>query len=225
VAAVLRPLAMGDQIAHRLRIDIIRGAISDGTHLAEDAIASRFDVSRGPVRDALRQLESEGLVESRRKRLYARSLGMGDIEELYALREALESLALRLAIERAGAKAWDGVQGIVEEMRVAGELDDFERFANADMDFHTSFYRLSESRRLMEAWRPYQRTFSVLFEMSNTPDIPSAVADHQGFLDVVRSGDADAAVHRLHIHLTLAKSHVRDVLKDAASNDEVASGT
>lgn len=71
-----RPLAMGDQIAHRLRLDIVTGVIAHDTHLAEDAIASRFDVSRGPVRDALRQLESEGLVESRRKRPYARPLDM-----------------------------------------------------------------------------------------------------------------------------------------------------
>lgn len=208
---------MGDQIAHRLRVDIIRGGIADGTHLAEDALANRFDVSRGPVRDALRQLESEGLVESRRKRLYARSLGMGDIEELYSLREALEALAIRLAIEHAGAKDWDGVQAIVDEMRLAGEHDDFERFADADMDFHTSFYRLSENRRLMEAWRPYQRTFMILFEMSDAPDIPSAVVDHQGFLDVIRSGDAEGAVHWLHRHLTLAKSHVRDVLRAVES--------
>jgi len=212
VAAPLRPLAMGDQIADRLRVEIITGGIADGTHLAEDALANRFDVSRGPVRDALRQLESEGLVENRRKRLYARSLGTRDIEELYALRESLESLAVRLAIEHAKAEDWDGVQAIVDEMRLAGEHDDFERFADADMEFHTRLYRLSENRRLMEAWRPYQRTFAILFERSYTPDIESAVVDHQGFLDIMRSGDTAAAVGRLHQHLGHAKAHVRDVL-------------
>ena len=212
----LRPLAMGDQIAHSLRVDIILGAIPDGTHLAEDHLASRFDVSRGPIRDGLRQLESEGLVENRRKRLYARSLGMTDIDELYSLRENLESLALRLSVEQAGTRDWDGVQRLVDRMRAAAETDDFESFAEADMDFHTSFYRLSGHRRLAEAWRPYQRTFEVLFELSNTPDMPAAVIDHQEFLDVVRSGDADAAVRRLHTHLIKAKGHIRDVIRDRA---------
>jgi GntR family transcriptional regulator of gluconate operon len=207
-----RPLGLGDQIAHRLRIEIVKGLIADGTHLAEDAVAERFDVSRGPVRDALRQLETEGLVESRRKRIYVRSLGRGDIEELYVLREALESLALRLAIENASAKDWDRVQGIVDEMALAGESGESERFAAADMEFHTSFYVNSGNRRLLEAWRPYQRTFAILFELSDTSDIRSAIADHQGFLDVIRTGDADAAVKRLRLHLTLAKSHVRDAL-------------
>lgn len=218
----LRPLGLGDQIAHRLRVDIILGEIPEGTHLAEDNLAARFDVSRGPIRDALRNLESEGLVENRRKRLYARSLGMTDIDELYSLRENLESLALRLAIETAATRDWEAVQRLVDRMRTAAETDDFETFADADMDFHTSFYRLSGHRRLAEAWRPYQRTFEVLFELSNTPDMAAAVIDHQEFLDIVRSGDADAAVRRLHSHLIKAKGHIRDVIRARAWSDDEA---
>ncbi len=212
----LRPLAMGDQIAHRLRVEIIRGIIPPDTHLAEDHLAARFDVSRGPVRDALRQLETEGLAEDRRKRLYARAMDLRDVEELYTVREALESLAIRLAIENASAKDWDNVQRIVDSMAAAAEDDDGERFADADMAFHTSFYANSGNRRLLDAWRPYQRIFAILFELSDTSDIASATEDHQGFLDVVRTGDVEASVRRLRLHLTLAKGHVRDVLRGLA---------
>lgn len=216
----LRPLAMGDQIAHRLRVEIIRGIIPADTHLAEDSLAARFDVSRGPVRDALRQLEVEGLAEDRRKRLYARAMDLRDVEELYVVREALESLAIRLAIQNASARDWDRVQGIVDEMAVAAANDAGERFAELDMDFHTSFYANSQNRRLLDAWRPYQRIFAILFELSDTSDIASATEDHQGFLDVIRTGDVDAAVHRLRLHLTLAKGHVRDVLRGLAQRAE-----
>jgi GntR family transcriptional regulator, gluconate operon transcriptional repressor len=214
----LRPLAMGDQIAHRLRVEIIRGVIPPDTHLAEDNLAARFDVSRGPVRDALRQLEVEGLVEDRRKRLYARAMDLRDVEELYTVREALESLAIRLAIENASAKDWDRVQRIVDAMAKAAESDDGERFAELDMEFHTSFYENSGNRRLLDAWRPYQRIFSILFELSDTSDIHAATADHQGFLDIIRTGDVDDAVRRLRLHLTLAKGHVRDVLRDLVAD-------
>lgn len=213
----LRPLGLGEQIAQRLRVDIISGVIPDGTHLAEDVLAARFDVSRGPVRDALRQLESEGLVENRRKRLFVHFLGLPDIEELYSLRENLESMALRLAVENASAKGWDTVQRLVDIMRSAANSNDSESFDQADMEFHTSFYSLSGHRRLAEAWRPYQRTFEVLLEMSNTPDMHAAVVDHQEFLDIVRSGDADAAVRRLHNHLIKAKRHIRDVIETQRS--------
>jgi GntR family transcriptional regulator of gluconate operon len=208
-----RPLGMGEQISHRLRVDIISGVIGNGTHLAEDNLASRFDVSRGPIRDALRQLESEGLVENRRKRLYVSFRGLPDIEELYSLRENLESMALRLAIGRTDASGFDDVQRLVDTMAVAARSDDTDSFDQADMEFHTTFYRLSGHRRLAEAWRPYQRTFEVLLEMSNTADMHAAVVDHQEFLDIVRAGDADAAVHRLHDHLLRAKQHIRDVIE------------
>jgi GntR family transcriptional regulator of gluconate operon len=208
-----RPLAMGEQISHKLRVDIISGAIEDGTHLSEDSLATRFDVSRGPVRDALRQLESEGLVENRRKRLYVSFRGQRDIEELYSLREGLESMALRLAIERTDADGWQEVQQLVDAMAAAASSDDPEAFDLADMEFHTSFYRLSEHRRLAEAWRPYQRTFEVLLDMSNTADMHAAVVDHQRFLDVVKAGDADAAVDHLREHLIRARGRVRDLVQ------------
>lgn len=214
--SALRPLGMGDQIARRLRVEIIKGVIPPGTHLAEDGLATRFDVSRGPVRDALRHLEAEGLLENRRKRLYTRAIGMTDIEELYAVREALEALAIRLAIANASSKDWERVQGIVDTMAEAAEHGDDERFGAADLEFHTSFYVNSRNRRLLQAWRPYEHIFSILLEMSDTNDIASAVADHQSFLDVVRTGDADAAVRRLHLHLTLAKGNVRDALGSSA---------
>jgi Transcriptional regulators len=208
---------MGDQIAHRLRVEIIKGIIAPDTHLAEDSLAARFDVSRGPVRDALNQLEADGLVEDRRKRLYTRAMGMNDVEELYTVREALESLAIRLAIANARSRDWDDVQAIVDRMAVAADSNDGEAFAEADMDFHTSFYVHSGNRRLVDAWRPYQRIFSILIELSDTKDIDSATEDHQGFLDVIRSGDADAAVVRLRRHLTLAKGTVGDVVRTLAN--------
>ena len=122
-----RPLGMGEQISHRLRVDIISGAIGNGTHLAEDSLAARFDVSRGPVRDALRQLESEGLVENRRKRLYVSFRGLPDIEELYSLRENLESMALRLAGEL--SEAAEGRGGAMKKR------DEVHRMAEANKAF------------------------------------------------------------------------------------------
>jgi GntR family transcriptional regulator of gluconate operon len=218
VAHSPRLLGIGEQISHSLRVDIISGAIGDGTHLAEDNLASRFGVSRGPIRDALRQLESEGLVQSRRKRVYVSFRGLPDIEELYSLRENLESMALRLAIARTDSAGWDAVQELVDAMAAAAESDNPEAFDHADMEFHTSFYRLSEHRRLAEAWRPYQRTFEVLLDMSNTADMPAAVVDHQEFLDIVRAGDADAAVERLRDHLRRAKGRIRDVIRWPSDN-------
>ena len=81
----LRNQALGEQIAHELRVQIITAAIAPGTPLVEDTLAETFDTSRGPVRDALRELELEGLVErgpSRRGGLVVKGLSSRDITEL-----------------------------------------------------------------------------------------------------------------------------------------------
>lgn len=77
------------------------GQLAPGTHLVEDALASDHDVSRGPVRDAFKVLLAEGLVDNRRRGFFVRGFTADDIEELYALREAVEQLACRLTITAA----------------------------------------------------------------------------------------------------------------------------
>src|SRR5699024_3768360 len=95
-----RAPALGDQLATVLRDRIVRRTLAAGTHLVDDSLAAEYDVSRGPVRDALRQLESQGLVESRRRGYFVVGLTQDDIDDLYELREAIEVVAVRRAIGR-----------------------------------------------------------------------------------------------------------------------------
>ena len=74
-----RAPALGEQLAEVLRDQIIRRGLQPGTHLVEDALAAQYDVSRGPVRDALRQLESQGLVEARRRGYFVIGLTQEEI--------------------------------------------------------------------------------------------------------------------------------------------------
>ncbi|MGI5285712.1 GntR family transcriptional regulator [Nonomuraea polychroma] len=99
----LRNPPLGDQLLAQLRSLIVRGELSVGTHLVEGRIAERFGVSRGPVRDALRQLEIEGLVETRERGVFVRGLSDHDLVELYSLPGALEGLAIQEAIARLDA--------------------------------------------------------------------------------------------------------------------------
>ena len=99
VSPVHRP-PLGEQLLDQVRALIVRGELESGTHLVEGWMAERFGVSRGPVRDALRQLELEGLVETRRRGVFVRGLSEDDIVELYAVRGALEGRAIRDVIAR-----------------------------------------------------------------------------------------------------------------------------
>src|SRR6202012_4058945 len=93
--------SLGDVVAERLREAIMNSELEPGQHLREEQISESLDVSRGPVRDAFLILEREGLVTlSRHRGATVVELMLEDLGEVYSLRSALESLAVRLAIRR-----------------------------------------------------------------------------------------------------------------------------
>lgn len=216
--------SLGDRVAHELRVRIIGGELARGTRLVEDVLAEQFDVSRGPIRDAFRQLEAEGLLESRRRGVFVTGLTEDDVDELYTLRESLETLALSLAMRRAGSADWDQAQRCLEEMDAAAQRRDAQAFAQADLEFHAQFYRLSGHRRLRSVWEQYRPTFGVMLDVTNAQDVdlhPAAEA-HADLLRLARSGQEEEAVTNLRGHLLGAQNRLRSALRatqDAASAD------
>lgn len=213
--------SLGDQLADRLRVQIINGSIAPGTHLVEDALAEEFDVSRGPVRDALRALSAEWLIEAGRRGFRVRGISADDIDELYSLRGAIESLAGVEAIDAVSVDAWTSADDEVREMFAAAEASDWHRFARSDLRFHTLFYANSGNRRLQALWEQYRPTFGALLDITNSQDLdlrPSA-DDHRALLDRIIAGDKDGFVHELARHLagsqrrmvTAMQAHLVDV--------------
>ncbi|WP_214316571.1 GntR family transcriptional regulator [Nonomuraea sediminis] len=207
-------VSLGERVAHSLRLLIIGGELASGTHLVEEALAERFGVSRGPIRDALRVLEAEGLLESRRRGVYVTGLTDADVDELYSLRESMESLAVRLAMRRASDGDWAEAAEALASMRRAAERRDVDAFSQADLEFHSAFYRLSGHRRLGAVWEQYRPTFAVILDVTNARDrelLPAAAA-HADLLTLARSGDEDAAVTALSAHLLGARHRLRQAL-------------
>jgi GntR family transcriptional regulator, gluconate operon transcriptional repressor len=196
-------VALGDHITERLRRMIIVGEIPAGAHLAEPGLAASFDVSRGPVRDALRRLEAEGLVVTRRRKVFAAGLTTADIEELYAIRGAIEGLALRLVCARGGDVDWGAARGAVERMRRAAAEGDHVQFARADLAFHSCLYEMAGSRRLLDIWKQYEPTFATLLQITNAEDIDlnPAFGSHEELLTAVSEGRYQDASSELQEHL------------------------
>ncbi|GAA4892242.1 GntR family transcriptional regulator [Tessaracoccus lubricantis] len=211
----LRSVSLGDRLADFLRLDIVQGRIAPGTHLVEDALAEKFGVSRGPVRDALRLLTGEGLLESRRRGIYVKSFTAADIDELYAIREAAEQLSCRLAISTSEAADWETAQELVEEMRQAALADDRPRYAKADLAFHTEYYLNSGSPRLLSLWEQYRPIFATLLEVTNSQDSdlgPSA-SDHTELMDLTIKGDAKSFAAELTRHLAGSRRRMHEALR------------
>jgi len=208
----IQPVTKGDQVLDQLRSFIIEGKIPAGSHLVEDDLANQFAVSRGPIRDALRQLEQEGLVERQRRGVISKALTRRDVDELYSLRVALETLALRTAMERVTSPAdWDLAERLVEQMREAAKRDRADELGVIDMQFHGQFYELSQHTRLLSVWENYRPMFLVMLGRRNR--LPVTAEAHAKLLEAARSGDQDMAVDMLKSHLHESRGRLLDTLE------------
>jgi GntR family transcriptional regulator of gluconate operon len=181
-----------------LRRAILGGELEPGTHLVETMLSARFRVSRAPIREALRELEGEGLVESRRRGVYVKALTQEDIWELYNLRALLEGAAVELAVRRFDDDDLAALRRELEAMAAAAYTGRTLDFAEADMRFHTEFFERAGHRRLLRVWQSFSETYRVILEITDAGgrDLESVVADHRAILAAIERRDPEEARRR-----------------------------
>jgi len=194
--------ALGSHVLDNLRRLIIVGELPAGTHLVESQLSETFNVSRGPVRDALRQLETEGLVEPRRRGVFVIGLTTRDIEELYSLRQLLEAEAVRSCIAKP-PPSYDDAREALDRMAAAAADGDSAAFAVADLAFHSSFYTCSGNRRLEMVWQQYRPTFADMLSVTNAEDrdLRPIHQDHVDLFNLITGGNEAEALAALREHI------------------------
>jgi DNA-binding GntR family transcriptional regulator len=209
--AVKRSLA--DDVTDRLRDAILHGGFKPGEPLREEQLAASLDVSRGPVREALVQLEREGLVIVRRHRgATVARLSRADVEEVYSLRLALERLAMRQAVQHATQEDLAAMEGVLDAFRAAFARGPTEQaIADLDVRFHDLIYRAAHHQRLYECWANLRAQIYIFLLSRNVanPDFRVVtVQSHQDLFDVLRARDEARAVHEIEVHLLGAYQRV-----------------
>ena len=135
------PVHLSDTVTERLRRTIVEGHFSPGDRLREEQLAEALDVSRGPIRDALRQLEREGLVVRRRNRgAVVASLSRADVEEVYSLRLAIEPLACAWSAQNATDQDCAKMQAVIDVYADPAVTETPHQAADADLRFHDLIY-------------------------------------------------------------------------------------
>lgn len=216
---VRRGESLGAQIARVLRRRIVRGELAPGERITEEALADEFDVSRGPVRDALTLLSFEKLVEVQRPRgVFIVGLTSDDVDQLYSLRGALEQLALSRAMRVREEARWSAMLTAAERMDAAADAGDHPAFVAADLEFHSQIYALADHPRLEAAWQQYLPTFTALLEVTinHDDDLHESAADHHRLLGVMRGSDQRAAEDVLRTHLDGARDRMLSELVEGS---------
>jgi DNA-binding GntR family transcriptional regulator len=149
--AALAHKQLWEAVADQLHDEILDGRLAAGSRLVETELADRFGVSRGPVRDALRELGRVGLaIDLPRRGTFVSSLTERDLLEVYEIRRAIESAAVRLTIEHADDAAIAALFAAVAETERAYRGKNLTAAWDADMAFHRTYCRLSGNGRLLE---------------------------------------------------------------------------
>lgn len=159
-------------VADRIRNQIIAGELKPGSRLVETELATRFGTSRGPIREALRELEREGIIiTTQRRGTIVGSMTKQDLEEVYSVREALELLALREASRKADDATLQAIKVHLDRIDRAIESGDTTEVIKADLEFHRAILRAAQNTRLTAAWEQLSSPIALLVRIAMSVDM------------------------------------------------------
>ena len=205
-------------VADKLRDQIIRGEIADGTQLRQDVIAGQYHVSRIPVREALRQLDAEGLITIVPNRgAIVPELSPNDVEELFAIRALLEPEVLKLSIPRLTqsdlAEAEAILNKYVNELRREEHMENWGRM---NWQFHSILYSRAERPHFMSIIRNVNHNGEryTRLQLYLTHGMKRANQEHRQLLDLCRERESVAACKLLRQHIHHAGQSLKQVLEE-----------
>ena len=144
-----QPVNLAESVYYQIRRKILNGKYTPGENLTELEVSKKLNVSRTPVREAFKHLESEGLLELRPNRgAVVVGIGRSDIEDIYEIRSLLEGRAAERAALQADKKALEQLAEILDLTEFYIERKDFDRVTTMDDRFHRTIYELTGSRML-----------------------------------------------------------------------------
>jgi DNA-binding GntR family transcriptional regulator len=212
----LEKTSLREQALTALRRAITTGQLTPGTHLVETELSEALQISRGTLREAMRQLQQEGLISAgARGRLSVRHLDAKEIKNIFDVRAALESLAAQDLASREDRSA------AVAELRKA--VADMEKWAasnledriEADLKFHRTMCHLTGNETLLHSWSSLEGSIrmSIMFAGVDRALKNMDAKRHHDIVDAIESGDAEKAAATVRAHMAGAAT----VLVDGAA--------
>lgn len=200
--------SLTDEIVDIIRERILKGEYKIGEKIKENQIASELRVSRTPIREAFKQLENEGLIDYIPNRgCFAKGFTRRDIEDLYAVRKALEILAVEWAVNRINQAEIDKLQEQSDLMEFYTARKDGKKVLEINSDFHAVIYNASGSRFMAQVLRSYKeyidQTRKVIFDERDY--LEEIFQEHKAVLEAVKNRDVEGAKAAMAKHLDGSK--------------------
>lgn len=200
-----RAVSLVELVTERLRQDILSGGLAPGDRIVEEQLTRRFGISRAPLREALRLLGQQGLVEhSPRRGVRVVQLSPTDVDELFELRDVLERFALTVAMGRQGLDLAP-LDLALDALATGADTTDELAAAEAHRRFHLALVGLAGQRQLLLAYEPVVEKLQLYMATNlNREAHRSSPADglrrHRALRDAIAGGDLGTALHELAHH-------------------------
>ncbi|MHB1007445.1 MAG: GntR family transcriptional regulator [Chloroflexota bacterium] len=206
-----------------IRRRILLGELRPGERLVEATIAREMNISRAPVREAIRQLEQEGLIaEAPNHSPIVESISKDDVLESYELRTFIEARAIRRSVKNVNDKDIADLKTMIDQMAECSARGDSPGMVEADVAFHERICMMAQSRPLLQAWRslgPHTWTFMTVVKLGENSEHDLNLARrHDDIVAGLASRSPDLAEAAITVHIRELESRVMRKMSDAKEN-------
>lgn len=204
--------SLGSKIFILLRDRILNESYKCGDKLNELTLAKELKISRTPIREALKQLELEGLVESiPNKGVYVKGFSPRDIDDMFEIRLSLEGLAVSFAIDRMDEVHLAKIKEVFELLEFYTAKGDFDKVNDFNILFHESIYRATQSTYFEQILKDIHYYVSVTsrHSIARPERLESSLLEHRAILEAIIDRDKEEATERIQRHIRKTQMLVR----------------
>ena len=211
------------RVFHKMREDILNGHYKEHEELKEVAISEEMGVSRTPVREALRQLELEGLVQIiPNKGAYVTGITEKDVKDIYMIRSLLEGLCARWACEHITVEQMEEMEENIYLSKFHAQKGHLEQLAELDNRFHEILYEACNSKMLEHQLRDFHEYVLRVRKktLSNANRGPKSNEEHEMLMEAIKAKDADKAeklanMHMINAYENMVKSGLHEAYEES----------
>jgi DNA-binding GntR family transcriptional regulator len=214
--------SLRELVESSLRQDIIAGVFPPGTHLLERELSERYEVSRGPIREALQGLEAQRLItHSRNRGVRVAQLSVEEMSEIYEMRVALEGLAAKIAVQAADGAGLEYVRTYFDVLSSAPTGD--PRWLTKNNDFHCAIYELGQRPRLLDLIRVLMERVAPYIQLylEEQEHLVHSADEHNELWRAFQQKDARRVVELTEQHLSHAGEVMQTMLDRLATTTDL----
>lgn len=206
-----RTISLAEQVFDRLETDILSGKYQPGEFLTELKLVADLGVSRTPIREALRRLEQEHIVENTQKGILVLGVSQKDLEDILEIRIRIEGLAAYMAAQRITDEELAELRETIELQEFYVPKHDADRINGMDSKFHLLIYKFSGSIPLFDTLMPLHKKVLKYRKASVENEVRSTYSsqEHRAIYEAIAAHDAPLAEERMRAHIANAKDFIQ----------------